>query len=223
MYLSSADFSGWLQLKGESRKISGIIISTKYVFFKFQFLRVWGGGAQPGRTPPPLGADLAQWLTYSAIVVAQWLTYSAIVVAQWLTYSAIVVAQWLTYSAIVVAQWLTYSAIVVAQWLTYSAIVVAQWLTFWAIVVAQWLTYSAIVVAQWLTFWAIVVAQWLTFWAIVVAQGSASYAHRATHSCSRRSLFLRWSSMYDCGQTVKSNDTVLVYTLWSSGYANWIS
>jgi len=37
----------------------------------------------------------------------------------------------------------------------------------------------------------------LTFIPIVVAQGSASYPFNASHSCSNRCLFSKWSSMYD--------------------------
>ena len=35
-----------------------------------------------------------------------------------------------------------------------------------------------------------------TLKAMVVAQGSASYPQSATHSCSSRCLFFKWSSMY---------------------------
>jgi hypothetical protein len=55
MHQSSSDFSGQFQMKAKSCKTSDIIISTKFVAFKFQ---LWGFGAEGGaaaRQPPFLG------------------------------------------------------------------------------------------------------------------------------------------------------------------------
>jgi hypothetical protein len=60
MYKSSANFSGWFWLKGKSCKTFDILISTKSVFFKFQFWGVWVEAA--ARQPlPPLGAPLCMF------------------------------------------------------------------------------------------------------------------------------------------------------------------
>jgi hypothetical protein len=68
MYYSSADFCGSFSLKGESCKTFDIIIPTKSVFFKFQFLVVWDGGTA-GQCPPPrpgctLGSLLFKFVYY---------------------------------------------------------------------------------------------------------------------------------------------------------------
>jgi hypothetical protein len=59
MYQSSANFRGSFWLKGKSCKTLDIIISTKLVFFKFQFWGFWGRGAATWQPPPPLGCALA--------------------------------------------------------------------------------------------------------------------------------------------------------------------
>jgi hypothetical protein len=58
MYLSSAEFSGWLRLKGKSRKTFDTIISTKSVFIKFKFWGSWGGCSPAAPPPPPPGVPL---------------------------------------------------------------------------------------------------------------------------------------------------------------------
>jgi hypothetical protein len=48
---SPADFRGWFQLKGESRKTFNIIVSTKSVFSKFQYGRVAAARQPPVHFP----------------------------------------------------------------------------------------------------------------------------------------------------------------------------
>jgi hypothetical protein len=56
MYESSSNFSSWVQLKGRLCKTFDILISTKSVFFKFQFGGF--GGAAAWQPPPPSGVPL---------------------------------------------------------------------------------------------------------------------------------------------------------------------
>jgi len=58
MYQSSANFSGWFQLKGKLQKMLHVIVSTRSVFLKFWFFGEGGGSCFLAAPLPPLGVPL---------------------------------------------------------------------------------------------------------------------------------------------------------------------